>query len=495
MKALEQARKVGPILVSVVLLSLAFPPANVSLLVLVALAPWFASLRDTDAKGAKKSGYLFGLLYFLFQMYWLVPFVAKWTGSVPLACVPWIAAASIAGLYYMWAGWLVHKCWQWRAHWAIPLVWAGVEGFRSYVVGVAFPWGIVGAPLVWFPAFVQHAAWGTVFLVSATVVLLNVLIASFVWPSKSEAHKFAGRDAFRYTTLLIAIVAVSVVRFNSQNPGTMRVYSVGQTGVDMAFGDPQTQERDLKTAVEVINAFAASQGAQTILLPEGIGGASATVPPDGPVTVSNERSVIFGGNKLEGDRAFQTAYAYDGRWQYANKTRLVIFGEYVPFREYLPFLQGFDLPSGDLTPGDKLTTLEVDGVKTGALLCFEGMFPDLAERHCRNGAQVLAQMSIDDWYAHTPAHEQLTMSSLWRSVESGLPLLRSASMGTTLVTDSRGRVVSQAAFGSTSALRAEVIVPDRSDAFDYRFAFVWMCWLAMLGVHVRHLAFKPKPAP
>ena len=58
MKALDQARKALPIVGSVVLLSLAFPPTNVSLLVLVALAPWFASLRETDGKRAKTSAYL-----------------------------------------------------------------------------------------------------------------------------------------------------------------------------------------------------------------------------------------------------------------------------------------------------------------------------------------------------------------------------------------------------------------------------------------------------
>jgi hypothetical protein len=40
-----------------------------------------------------------------------------------------------------------------------------------------------------------------------------------------------------------------------------------------------------------------------------------------------------------------------------------------------------------------------------------------------------------------------------------------------------------AEFGKTAALRAVVTVPAGSDAFDYRFAFVWLCWLAMAWVH------------
>ena len=484
MKVSEQARKAFPIFGSALLLSLAFPPANLSLLVLVALAPWFATLRDTDAKGAKRSGYVFGLLYFLFQMYWLVPFVGKWTGNYLLACVPWIAAASIAGLYYMWSGWLIHRCWQMKAVWAIPLVWAGVEGFRSYVIGVAFPWGIIAVPLWPHPMFVQHAAFGTVFFVSATVALVNVLLAAFIWPPKEKETQMSLRMGVNYVAFLLGIVLLSALRFTSPQTGVEKVYSVGQTGVDMAFGNPATQLDDLQTAVDVITAFAMSQGAEVVVFPEGIARRSTSVPPIGPVQPIGDLAVLFGGNRVDGEKIHQTAYAFDGEWKFADKTRLVIFGEYVPFRSALPFLQSFDLPSGDLTPGEELVTLEVDGVKTGQMLCFEGMFPDLAERHSRNGAQVLAVMSIDDWYAHTNAHEQLTSSAIWRSIESGLPVLRSASLGTTLWTNSRGRVMSEPAeFGKTAALRAVVTVPARSDAFGYRFAFVWLCWLAMAWVH------------
>jgi apolipoprotein N-acyltransferase len=482
-KALEQARKALPILASVLMLSLAFPPADVSLMVLVALAPWFATLRDTDARGAKRSGYLFGLLYFLFQMYWLVPFVARWTGSYVLAAVPWIAAASIAGLYYLGAAWLVNRCWRFGAVWMVPLVWAGVEGFRSYVVGLAFPWGIVGEPLWRFPMFVQHAAWGTVFLVSATVVALNVALASLVWPNKERSDT---RQAIAVTAVALLLTALSVVRYLAPPEGKIHRYSIAQMGVDEAFGDEATADEQKKHAVDVVMALSIAGGAETIVFPEGIADPSPTVPPLGPVQPVDGPALLFGGNRVVGEDVFQTAYAYDGQWHSADKTRLVIFGEYVPFRDQLPFLQSFQLPSGDLAAAEKLETLEVKGVKTGQLLCFEGMFPDLAERHCRNGAQVLAVMAIDDWYVGTPAHAQLTSSSVWRSIESGLPLVRATSLGTSLYTNSRGKVVAMAEFGRTAALPAEVAVSEGSDAFGYRFAFVWACWLAIAWVYLAH---------
>ena len=494
MKALELARKSLPTVGSAVMLCLAFPPANVSLLVLVALAPWLAHLRDTDARGAKRSGYLFGVVFFGYQMSWLVPFVGKWTGSYLLALVPWVLATAFAGLYFMLAGWFVHRCWVSRKPWAIPLVWAGVEGFRSYIVGLAFPWGIVGFPLWKYPGYVQHAAWGTIFLVSATVVLLNVVIASFIWPAKEEKLRISGRASAHYLIIVVAFILLSLLRFSSSQAGELRTYTVGQPGVDLAFGDELTREKDVQIAIDSILANALVQGSQTVVFPEGYGGSGSSLPPIGPFKEEPPVPVLFGGFHVEGDETYQSAFAYDNEWKVANKTRLVVFGEFVPLRDYLPFLQSFDLPSGDLTEADELTTLEIDGIRTGAMLCFEGVFPDLAERHSRNGAQVLTVMAIDDWYTGTLAHDQLWMSSVWRSIESGLPLLRSASTGKSLWTDQRGRLMDIAEEGKLTTLRAEVVVPPQSDAFPNRFAFVWLCWIVMAWVCVERYFGKNKPS-
>ena len=59
-KGLLSRPKPWPALASAVLLFLAFPPAGLVLLVFVAVAPWLASLRTTDGRGAIKSGAWFG---------------------------------------------------------------------------------------------------------------------------------------------------------------------------------------------------------------------------------------------------------------------------------------------------------------------------------------------------------------------------------------------------------------------------------------------------
>ncbi len=489
MRLLESLKRSWPIAASVLLLGLAFPPLNLALLVFVAAAPWLASLRDTDDRGALRSGFTFGLLYFLVQMFWLVPFVGRWTGSLALAAVPWVLTGLIAGLVYMPLGWLVHRCWARGRWWAVPFVWAGHEAFRAHLPGLAFPWANIADPLVAFPAYVQHASFGTVFFVSAWVVLANVVIATFVWPARvgDQVLVLKGPIVLRTAFLFCGIMLVSVVRY-SQTPATeTRVFTLGQLGVDMAFSDRATRPRSIFDAGNLIQSRAALQGTDLLVYPEGFAEGGATLPPVNPLGPEPRVPVLFPGFRKVGEKTFAAAFSYDGRWQSTDKTRLVVFGEYVPGRGVIPGLDAFDLPNSDLSPGSTVQVLTVNGMRVAPLVCFEGVFTELVEVQQRLGAQVLAQMSIDDWYEGTPAWQQLWHASVWRSIESGLPMVRVGSRGMSLATDARGNVRAFAPPGQMAAIRVEVGLPTQGDGFAYRTGFLWLCWAVMVAVGLEAL--------
>jgi apolipoprotein N-acyltransferase len=183
--------------------------------------------------------------------------------------------------------------------------------------------------------------------------------------------------------------------------------------------------------------------------------ADSSMPPPTSFRIREGVAVVFGGQRGSGP-VYQSAFSYDGKWHYADKTRLVIFGEYVPGRNWIPFLSSFSLPQGDLTPGERLSTLKAGDVVTGPVICFEALFPDVSFRQAMQGAQVLTVLSIDDWYMGTGAPDQLKAACIWRSVETGLPVLRSASLGYTFATDTKGRVLAEAPLGQRFALRVEV---------------------------------------
>lgn len=471
----------GPWLSSALLLILAFPPFNVWPIVFVALVPWLVELNGASPKKAFWGGYGFGFVYFGYQMFWLVQFVGRWTGSIGMGLVPWVICMFLAGWFYALTGWLMARAMGRGWVWAVPLVWAAVEAIRAYIPGLAFPWGNLALPLARAPYLAQLGAVGTLFLVSAWVVGVNLLVA-VLWRKGDwgKTWKAQGRWA---AGLVASGLVFSLLRFALPSQGEVKTFTLGQPGVDMAFTSPEVERQQLTAATEWILPQAEQQRTDLLILPEGYAGEVYGPEPVTPLGPWPPVPVVMGAHRMAATTSFQTAYLWDGgTWSYADKTRLVVFGEYVPFRQQLSFLNGYNLGAADISPAQTLKTLNSDGMKLGQLICFEGVFPDLAAEHANNGAQVLVQMSIDDWYESSPAHEQLWLSSVWRSIESGLPLLRVGARGKTLATDSRGNIVAGVAVGERAALPVRVQVPRASDAFGGRMLALGVLWVAAVAV-------------
>ena len=446
-----------PAAVSAILMLAAFPPLNLGLLVLVGLAPFFAALMKATAKRSLALGYVFGFIYMLIQMQWLQVLVSRWTNNFGLALFVWILCGFLGAWYFALFGWLANRCFKRGWLWMVPFVWAGIEVFRSYIPGLAFPWGLAADPLYTTPQIIGAAYFGSIYLVSAWCALLAMIVA--IWLSGS------GWKAIRpYAYVFVLILVVSLVRFGSPIIGRKLIVTVGQPGVDMAFGDPLTQENQVaKNAGDIIEN-ARLQNAGLIVLPEGIADGTENFPPVTGFKIDPKIPIIFGGQRGL-HPTYQSAYSFDGeKWSTADKTRLVIFGEYVPFRDF-PLIKDFKLASGDLTPGEKLGTLDIRSMKVGPLICFEGLFPDLAYRQALAGSRMLAVISIDDWYMGTGAPDQLKSEAVWRAVETDLPLVRSASLGYSLAVDQRGRIINQAPLKETTSLHAELAIPDKADPF------------------------------
>lgn len=469
--------KAWPAAASALMLLAAFPPFNLGLLVFVALVPWLVSLRSASGWGAARSGFLFGFLYMLGQLLWLQPLTAKWTGSQALSIVPLMLGPLVVAPFFALAGWLIFVSWRKGWPWMIPIVWSGVEVLRSYCPGLAFPWGLLGTPLYPYPAVIQLAWFGGIAMVSGWVMLGNV------WIAKLQAGDgFLPSRAIMFAFLFLAMV--STTRYSTPATGTTTVVTVGQLGIDLAFGNTEQNQRELGEIVDRFQDAAIVQGSKLLVLPEGLIRGDADLPPPVPFKVRPSVPVLFGGQRGRDER-FQSAYGYDGEWKAVDKTRLVVFGEYVPGRDYLPFLEAFRLPDGDLKAGDRALPIEVGGMRIGPLLCFEALFPDVARKQVANGVQLLAVMALDDWYFGTQAPEQLMAASVFRAVESGLPVVRSAPLGHSIAVKANGEIVAKAPLGESIPLRVEVPIPARPDNFAgssvYEVAAALAC-LLMCGI-------------
>ncbi|MEF2231902.1 MAG: apolipoprotein N-acyltransferase [Pseudodesulfovibrio sp.] len=135
------------------------------------------------------------------------------------------------------------------------------------------------------------------------------------------------------------------------------------------------------------------------------------------------------------DETGRTNQSYD-------KEHLVPFGEYMPLKEWMPF-DKLVQAAGNFVPGTNNQPLMLGGMALGVLICYEAIFPELAQQQVERGASALINISNDAWFGDTSAPGQHLDLAVMRAVEQGRWLVRSTNTGISAFIDPTGRVVAR----------------------------------------------------
>ncbi|MBX7244271.1 MAG: hypothetical protein K1X53_02160 [Candidatus Sumerlaeaceae bacterium] len=195
-------------------------------------------------------------------------------------------------------------------------------------------------------------------------------------------------------------------------------------------------------------------------------------------------------------------YVYD-------KVQLVPFGETAPVVDMIPYFQEKIMMVGSFQRGLEQTVFETSGTRYGVMICFESSFGHLAGGLARAGAQFLCVITNDAWY--DPSYQINNPGSIWgalfrvpfihglsaagpyqhlsqsvfRAIETRLPVVRSANTGISAIVGPDGVILDQAPFDEFAMLHRELRVapPNPSLTLYSRFGnwFSGSC-LAMLAV-------------
>jgi len=146
---------------------------------------------------------------------------------------------------------------------------------------------------------------------------------------------------------------------------------------------------------------------------------------------------------------------------------LVPFGEYVPrwVKVLLPFTRKLAEGMEDYSPGRHASLIPAgDGVKAGAAICYEAIFPEHARMLAKAGADVFVNLTNDAWYKRTAASYQHALGPVSRAVECGRWMVRSANTGVSIVVSPSGRIVSRLGLFSKGVI-VEDVLPLKSVTF------------------------------
>ncbi len=210
-------------------------------------------------------------------------------------------------------------------------------------------------------------------------------------------------------------------------------------------------------------------------------------------------AVILGSDFFDGSveppilRNSVYAVADDGRLlgRY-DKVDLVPFGEFLPLRPLFGALglEALAVGSMDFQPGPGRTTLALPGLPPASpLVCFEAAFPGRGTDGTGR-ARWIANVTNDAWFGISSGPYQHAGMARMRAVETGLPLVRAANTGISMITDPLGRVLESLPLGATGTIDAMLpaALPAAPPATRWPWLSPLLIALALLGAGAVELA-------
>jgi apolipoprotein N-acyltransferase len=480
------------VLVSAVLMWVAFPPVDLGAIVFVAPAPFLWALRKVERPGeAGWLGFAFGTVFFAATLRWI---------SL-LGFVAWIPLTLAEGAYAAVFGvgmWAIRKLPPTKWWLATVALWSLWEFSRERWPFGGFPWGALGngvGSMAWprgATQWIGTTGWSVIAVaVAATVALvanaeqvrvparmalgsLGVLIVGGALFAPS-----ADGDPFR-----VAIVqgGSPCPRVHCANENELILQSHLELTAELSVDDDIDlvvwAENTLGTVTYPFNnpeVFAAIVGeAQRLGAYFLISG--TRVPPDQPDNFINA-NLLF---SRRGDPIGEY-------W----KRHPVPFGEYVPLRDSLSFIPELEAVPRDMIRGTDPVVFDLTEGVLGSVISFEGAFARSVRSESAEGAELLAILSNEGSYGRTEASDQFIGLTRMRAAETGTPIIHAAITGKSLFIHADGSLSEE----STALFVPTTIVGDVNWRTAGNTLYVRVGdWLQLLAIAAGVVAVIPRHA-
>jgi len=337
------------------------------------------------------------------------------------AVVLWLILAFWVGLFSAIIHVATRRWGRARAAWLIPIVWTGLEYFRSELYYLKFSWLNIGyalPPYMSGPGTCRIGMYALGFAVMA-------LVATF--PFKFT-RKFTVIEWFLVFPIAFIIAATMF-------PGEFRSHAssrVNIVGIQMEFPPAGILPKALDAAL------AKNTSAQIFVLSEYT---LNTPPPDALKDWCREHSkfVVVGGEApATNGNYYDTAFVIG-----TNGDIVFSQGKCVPIQFF-----------HDGLPAPKQSLWNSPWGKIGFCVCYDLSYTRVTDELVRQGAQLLIVPTMDVEYWGRHQHELHTRVAPVRAAEYGIPIFRLASSGISQAVAADGSVVAQAPMPGTDATLA-----------------------------------------
>jgi apolipoprotein N-acyltransferase len=384
----------------------------------------YGLVRLTDQPNVRRAfyfGLVTGYLCYAPQTFFM------WRIFGPLAIVLWVVLAFWVGLFTAIACGAIRRWGKVKAAWLIPVVWTGVEYFRSELYYLKFSWMNLGYAL---PP--QFSSFGTYHIGMYGIGL--VIFASIVLVRKLNQLRSS------LIRLIIVFGIYSVFAANLILPvhsGPPRPI-ITLVGVQLEFPNEYIIHKMLD------QALAKNANAPIFVLSE------YTLDGGLPVSLkdwcrTNSRYLVVGGKDVvTNDVYYNTAFVVGTNgeivFQQAKSVPIQFFKDGLPATNQAVW----NSPWG----------------KIGICICYDLSYTRVTDRLVEQGAQLIIcpTMDVETWGRHQ--HELHSRVAPVRAAEYGVPIFRVASSGISQAVSGDGNVITLASMpGSGEIFSAQLRLP------------------------------------
>lgn len=486
-ESLKRYAKVLPALLTPLFLTLSFPDHDQGWLIWIALVPLLmvsAGLRPVRS-------FCLGLAVGMISMYGIF----SWAFSIPgLRFFHGIAAAFYLGLYL--AAWCAIVSSGRRVGIppviVAPAAWVSLDFLKAHAGFLSFPWGSLAHSQHHYPVVLQISAITGEYGVTFLIVLVNAAIASALLKPGGYRQQVLAALA------VVCVLVFGIFQLSAGSPSRYYRVAAVQPCINPGEQDRDPGQKNTLLRLEDLTAKAILSRPNLIVWPET---AVLNLPSspkiverledisrmhETPLLIGASERVKFNNYPLgrtsnQGLRSYNAAYlihAATGPPQEPyRKNVLVPFGEYLPLSDTITWPSWFIAEGFQTVPGDGLTIFTLkDGTKSGVLICWENLFPQLARNEVRAGADILVNLVNDAWLGKKHAPAQHNSASVLRAVENGVPVIVASNWGPSLIIDPKGRILQRSGGFLPYAITGDVALQNKKTVYTrYGDLFAWIC--------------------
>jgi len=454
-----------------VLSSYSLPPYNYFVINFITFSLLFIFIFNkkkklSNNKSFFKYGWYFGFGYFLFSLYWIaisLTFDQSFKYLIPIAII--LLPACLAIFYglvtYLFS--IFYSKNVVSSFFIFSILFGTIEFIRGSIL-TGFPWNLIAFSFSNSILFIQ------ILSIVGTYSFNLICISLFTIPAVFILRKSRKEIVvcFSFFLICVAFLIFGNIKNNNFNAleSVKNTYRIRAISSNISLDRFYSKQDELKIINELIKLSAPTKKEPTIFLwPEGI-------IPDSYVGDMNiykklfsnnfgeDDIIVIGVNSIENKNNKNLLFNSMAVFNYEldllkkyNKVNLVPFGEFTPYESILGLL-GLKTITNDyqsFSRGNsrKLLNIKNDKIDLNLLplICYEIIYSGKLFKS--NNFDYIINISEDGWFGNSIGPKQHFSHSIFRSIENGKYIIRSANNGISAVINPMGIIEQKVKFGFT----------------------------------------------